>query len=162
MIEECLHPQRQICKKPTQAGAMWFWDQCLTCGDHVRVKKQSGIVPDYDKTIRDKWWAAKNEDNRAYWEQKEAEKKRERDEENARWWRWYNNYLQSPGWRVRRRKVLARANHQCEACLEARATEVHHLTYDHAGDEPLFDLVAICALCHDSITIQDRARRDAR
>ena len=63
----------------------------------------------------------------------------------------YSDYLLSPEWAKRREKVLRRANGICEGCGEARATQVHHKTYDHIYNEPLFDLVAICKACHESI-----------
>lgn len=44
---------------------------------------------------------------------------------------------------------MQRAAHVCEGCRTARATEVHHLTYEHCGDEFLWELVAICRSCHE-------------
>ena len=34
--------------------------------------------------------------------------------------------------------------------------------HDHVGNEPLFDLRAVCKPCHASITKQDRGRREMR
>jgi len=42
---------------------------------------------------------------------------------------------------------MARDNHMCQYC-GGEATEVHHLTYENIGNEPLEDLIAICRLCH--------------
>jgi 5-methylcytosine-specific restriction endonuclease McrA len=61
----------------------------------------------------------------------------------------YDKYLQSPYWLNRREKVLRRANGICEGCLTRPATMVHHLTYEHIGDELLFELRAICGRCHE-------------
>ena len=47
----------------------------------------------------------------------------------------------------------------CEGCGVRRAAQVHHLTYEHVGDELLFELVAVCGQCHDRITAQARERR---
>jgi 5-methylcytosine-specific restriction endonuclease McrA len=67
----------------------------------------------------------------------------------ARQWRaWYDQYLLSNEWLQRRRLVLQRANGICEGCLSEPATQVHHLTYDHAGAEFAWELVAICDYCH--------------
>jgi 5-methylcytosine-specific restriction endonuclease McrA len=71
--------------------------------------------------------------------------------DSSHWKRWYAAYQLSDAWRDRRRKVLERANHLCEACRERRATEVHHLHYMRVGYEPLFDLVAICRECHETL-----------
>lgn len=64
------------------------------------------------------------------------------------WWRWYRRYLQSPEWEERRFKVLARAHQRCEGCGRAIATQVHHLSYAHVGQEFLWELVAVCEDCH--------------
>lgn len=91
---------------------------------------------------------------RAQWEQKQLE----RDAENAQWWAWYNDYLESPEWHHRRRRVLDRCRGICEGCGTARAVHVHHLTYARAGREMLFDLVGVCADCHETIHDRDIAR----
>jgi 5-methylcytosine-specific restriction endonuclease McrA len=41
---------------------------------------------------------------------------------------------------------------------QSRATQVHHLTYRHLGNEPLFELMAICRDCHEQLTEMDRSR----
>ena len=60
---------------------------------------------------------------------------------------WYQCYLLSEQWKTRRSAVMARDNHMCQYC-GGEATEVHHLTYENIGNEPLEDLIAICRLCH--------------
>lgn len=80
------------------------------------------------------------------------------DRARAEWADRYALYLQSPEWSDKRQKVLQRAQGLCEACLGEDATEVHHLTYDHVFDEPLFDLVAVCGRCHRNITAMDKER----
>src|SRR5215212_8618047 len=86
---------------------------------------------------------------RAERQQRQAEWQAERDEERRRWWQRYNRYLETPEWHSRREKVLERANGRCEGCGERRAAQVHHRTYEHVGDEFLFELVALCELCHE-------------
>lgn len=66
----------------------------------------------------------------------------------ARWWAWYRGYLRSAAWAALRVKVLSRAQGRCEGCGAAKASDVHHLTYAHAGAEFLFELVALCRPCH--------------
>lgn len=61
----------------------------------------------------------------------------------------YAAYLKTPAWRERRALVMKRAKNVCEGCGQAKATEVHHLTYAHIGKEFLFELVALCGACHD-------------
>lgn len=77
------------------------------------------------------------------------ENERLRLEENAKWWDWYNEYLRSPKWAVTRQKVLKRSGGLCEGCGDVKATQVHHTTYKHVGNELLWELRAICDACHD-------------
>ena len=74
------------------------------------------------------------------------------------WWDKYNSYLSSQTWNLKRNKVFARDRGTCQACMSRKAEEVHHLTYDHVFNEPLFDLVAVCKECHLAITLMDRSR----
>ena len=71
------------------------------------------------------------------------------EQRNTVWRDNYNDYMQSPEWREKRKKVLQRDQYLCQGCLRERATQVHHLTYDHLGNEPLFELTSICDSCHE-------------
>ena len=57
-------------------------------------------------------------------------------------------YYSTPEWAEKRRLVFARANGVCEGCGTARATQCHHISYDHFGNEFLFELQALCEPCH--------------
>jgi hypothetical protein len=91
---------------------------------------------------------------RAYW----------RDLEASRWFAQYDAYLRTPEWLAKRRLVLHRDGGQCQAqldgCLQA-ASEVHHLSYAHWRNEPLWELQSVCHWCHEQITSLDRASRGA-
>lgn len=67
------------------------------------------------------------------------------------WWATYNAYLESEEWTTRRQHVLERAGGICEGCRDARATQVHHLTYKHVGRELLWELAAVCNDCHEAL-----------
>jgi 5-methylcytosine-specific restriction endonuclease McrA len=47
--------------------------------------------------------------------------------------------------------VLQRANGHCEGCGQRKAVQVHHLTYEHVGQEFLWELRAVCSECHDRL-----------
>jgi 5-methylcytosine-specific restriction endonuclease McrA len=81
---------------------------------------------------------------REYSEQQAAERERQAEQ----WRAGYEAYLLSPEWDDRRALVLKRARGICEGCGEVPATEVHHLTYTHVGNELLWQLVAVCRNCH--------------
>lgn len=71
----------------------------------------------------------------------------------------YAEYRKTFAWRDRCAWVMHRSGGYCEACLVEPATEVHHKTYAHLFNEPLFDLVAICRPCHENVSRIDRERR---
>jgi hypothetical protein len=93
-------------------------------------------------------------------QRRHMEWQRQQAEETARWWTAYNEYLASPIWLEKRRRVLERAHYVCEGCAIRRAAQVHHLHYPRGmlpgtpewiEQEMLFDLRAICAHCHDTL-----------
>ena len=54
-------------------------------------------------------------------------------------------------WHTIRKRVLRRAHFQCECCLDADATIVHHETYDLGVLPPAWLLKAVCRACHHSL-----------
>jgi hypothetical protein len=74
------------------------------------------------------------------------------------WFKNHGDYLNSQKWKEKRTKVLERDGYLCQSCRINKATEVHHLTYAHKGNEPLFDLISVCHECHESITMMDRMK----
>jgi 5-methylcytosine-specific restriction endonuclease McrA len=158
----CEHPREELRRFVASNGVSHFRVQCLGCGDQIRSIRKGDLpcspdeLPSWDEAIRERYWRTRHER-----QQREIESARSR--QSAEWWRWYNAYLESPEWAKRRALVLRRALGKCEAILSSRcwgsANQVHHLTYEHVGNEPLFELVAICEACHEGITEMDRSRR---
>lgn len=157
----CCHADGELRTTVYANGARHFVFQCQTCGRAGGAIKQSHWIvaslttepPAADATLADRYWEAITEAAR-----------QERDEQNADWWDWYNGYLLTDEWRRRSEAVILRDGGRCMASLDGctrRATEAHHLTYKHAGNEPLFDLIAVCHACHQQITAMDRERRMA-
>ncbi len=60
----------------------------------------------------------------------------------------YKEYLKSNTWKLKRDKVIKRANGWCEICKINRAWQVHHKTYKRKYRERLCDLIATCEACH--------------
>lgn len=96
------------------------------------------------------------EESRRQWEIEKAE----REELQRQWWAAYDEYLYSPTWQQKRALVLRRANGLCEGCGERRAVQAHHLQYPREcwpgspqwiALEKLFDLRAVCEICHDDV-----------
>ncbi len=63
----------------------------------------------------------------------------------------YAAYLKTPEWARKRAQVMQRANNTCEGCGTSRAHQVHHKTYEHIGEEFLWELVAVCMQCHERL-----------
>lgn len=57
----------------------------------------------------------------------------------------------SPEWKALRERVLYRSARLCEACLNANARDVHHLTYRLGRLPPAWELRAVCRPCHDRL-----------
>ncbi|WP_353097999.1 HNH endonuclease [Empedobacter brevis] len=64
----------------------------------------------------------------------------------------HNKYLKTEKWLEKRKMVLNRDQHICQACLTNIATQVHHKSYRFWKNEPLFDLASVCEPCHLEIT----------
>lgn len=59
----------------------------------------------------------------------------------------YNEYINSDVWRLKRSQRLLMDRHRCFDCGK-KAEHVHHLTYARLGNEPLDDLLSLCSVCH--------------
>ena len=144
---ECDHAKSHMTVDPDKNGNMRFRRQCLACGEATSnyIKRDEVIrqgfaielLPLFDKELRDKYWQSQQDKRRKSFE---TEREARRVE--------YDDYLRSAEWRERRNLVLERAGGKCEGCARKRATRVHHLTYVHIRNELLFELVALCDVCH--------------
>lgn len=147
------HNNAELRQRLNHAGAVTIGWQCLECGCWKAVKRSAvsapGSLPPFDPGIATRMQEAR----RLLWEEEKTEKIRG-------WWERYDRYLKSERWKKKRVAVLARDGKVCRACLVREASQAHHLSYEHVGDEPLFDLVAVCSECHDRITEMDRVRRN--
>lgn len=145
----CDHPTTELRSKRISTGGLRYKLQCLVCGagagDWIKHEKVTGTPPEWDEDIEQRWAVAARARfaaQRAAQGEAEAVKAAQRREV-------YRRYLESPEWLERRRLVLLRDRMVCQGCHKARAVEVHHLTYDHIGRELLFELVSLCAACHE-------------
>ena len=129
------------------SGVTQYKFECQVCGrrgnaiskhDPIRTNLKSE-PPFTDPELQERYWR-----NVAIARQSELDSWRDE----------YNQYLESPEWHAKRELVLARDWHECQAKLDGctkAAEHVHHLTYEHLFNEPLFELVAVCRSCHDQI-----------
>ncbi len=135
--------------------------QCLACNEEASLNLKQSVAFEWanGKPIvefaKEEMYAGRT----AKYERQREQRIQDREREAEAWWDRYDDYLLSEAWRKRRAAVLLRDGNRCTACRARPATQVHHLTYDHAGDEPLFDLTSVCDDCHERITASDRLRR---
>lgn len=145
---ECAHSNQALRRVTNKGGGKAIRYQCLDCGElssnSVPAKNAPTDIQDADIKLRERRHQ-EHEDavfaiNLKYARRLHDQKRQGLDD--------YSKYLQSDKWKAKRAKVMRRANNICEGCREAKATEVHHLTYIHLKDELLFELVALCHECH--------------
>lgn len=84
-------------------------------------------------------------------DERNGEAEQERLQRRQEWFEQYREYLKSDKWRVKRLAALKRDGYVCQACLSRKASQVHHKTYEHVFDEPLFDLESVCEHCHQKL-----------
>jgi 5-methylcytosine-specific restriction endonuclease McrA len=135
-----------------------LFTQCTECGkrgeaggslkhsnvENFKEKVKLGQIPKYDIELLNKKSATYekfSKFNKLIWSKKQSNSKQE-------WFKQHNEYLQTDQWKAIRLKVLKRDNFLCQACLDAPATEVHHLTYNHWKFELMFELLSVCSNCH--------------
>ena len=157
-IENCECGNIPILTERKQSNGRPYWVyQCLHCGKKASsgMKRPEYAVPLFNEELYDGYYKKR--------EQRDIDRQNEyirsKEQQRAEWFEKYSDYLSSYEWRNKRERVLRRDQKLCQACLQNEATEVHHLTYKHVGNEPLFDLVSICYQCHEKITEIDRKAR---
>lgn len=149
----CDHTETRPRYKTAKNGVKMYKRQCLNCGDAIgewisrsKVENIEDCLP-FDEDLYNRW--------QSYIHNRVVEISQERAkplaERESDWKDWYDDYLQSDVWHDKSERVLKRDGYVCQACLRRTATQAHHLTYKHVGKEPLFDLVAVCNLCHDAL-----------
>ena len=170
----CEHQNKVLTCLVCSNGTRQAIHQCLRCGERIggpqafaTLKKPVDQLPPWDESLREAWRKQRERHYQAWRTRKDEDYQVARSTESAQWWARYNEYLQSDEWRAKRRAVMERARGVCEGCRSARATQVHHLTYQHAGHvvpggELLWELVAVCDDCHDrahmrAVSEQERA-----
>jgi 5-methylcytosine-specific restriction endonuclease McrA len=141
MNDFCQHPRRELRRRIDVGGRSFYQHQCQDCGFGVGSAVAASVAladgrtpPPFDESIEAKW---------------RLEADRLREERRGRRRQAYDAYLQSDAWRAKRAQALARDHGVCQGCLSRPATQVHHRTYEHVGDELLFELVSLCDECHE-------------
>lgn len=159
--DRCTHEHQELRRRAYNDRSTAFVYQCLRCGSHVRALSKDDLVvrnlathpPEFETGLAERYWQERFERRRALWESRKVERQES-----------YRVYLLTTTWREKRQQRprfdRGRCRAQLNGCTDV-ATEVHHLTYAHLGNEPLFDLVSVCDSCHAQITEMDRPAQEA-
>lgn len=134
----CGGARSELRKRVVSNGAVQIVAQCLLCGrsasNPIRRLPRHDLLPEWDDSIALRY---------------DVQGAQERAQSRMDWFAQHDEYLKSALWRAKRQLVLERSGGRCEGCRSARATQVHHLTYEHWQRELLWELVAVCDRCHE-------------
>lgn len=145
-FRRCECRRKELRRRTYSNGTVAVCEQCLDCGRQVSTVARRNVnctiarLPEWDDSLV----ARRNEQMREFYDQ-------QRSARNAEWWARYEAHLASPEWQDLRQRVMERCRGLCEGCRLRRAVQVHHLTYERLGNEMLFDLAAVCLICHAMI-----------
>jgi len=147
----CMHPRAQPRRRPMGVGLMSVWEQCPDCGLGLKaIKKETfsaaqlDALPLYDTDLQDRLYKER-------WEARQEARVTAQEQRNGAWWDTYHAYVASDTWRWTRQRVLTRDEGVCQGCRARQASDVHHLTYDHLGEEFLWELMSVCRECHERL-----------
>jgi hypothetical protein len=63
----------------------------------------------------------------------------------------YESYLKSDHWKAFRTKYWNRHKNKCYCCGSTKKCDLHHITYEHLGQERQKDVKPLCRSCHDKV-----------
>ncbi len=149
--ERCMHPAPVLTRRVLGSSVETVWEQCPACGVGIKAVKKATLsaariaaLPVYDVDLQDRRY-------RERFEARQQARETARAESDQAWRQQYEMHLLSDAWRVLRQRVMARDGGVCQGCGVRPASDAHHLTYDHLGDEFLFELIALCRTCHERL-----------
>lgn len=153
---ECSHPKKVVRYRLTSSGLKMLKLQCTRCGEcfgdwipHREVDDIESVEPINDGLVET------YRQNVA--ELKKELRERQRELNKNDFHEWYKEYLHSPEWYEKRQLVFDRCDWTCEGCGIERSTIAHHITYENAGNEFLFELLGLCKKCHDRLHKKDES-----
>jgi hypothetical protein len=154
----CDHLRHEVRQRIDAAGRPFYQHQCLDCGARLGTAVAAAKAladgrqpPPFDEDL----FREGDRKLARHLDEQRAALNRAIDERWAGRRLAYEAYLLSEAWRNKRAEALRRDHGVCQGCRAQPATQVHHLTYAHLGDELLFELISVCADCHERIH-QDR------
>lgn len=156
--DACDHPRVGIVKTAYEGGGKAYNWYCAKCGTKLSANipkvlamsvQEEGVTGQI-MLERSNAYEQKRRDALILIETEAADRCQKANREA------YGNHLDSDYWRILSQRVMRRAQNVCEGCLSQTADHVHHLTYEHIGAEFAFELVALCAECHERVHSLDK------
>lgn len=147
---QCRHPTKELRRRRIKNG---IYFQCLDCGSSVGVAQSKNFAtlnsPEWDTLLETKFENLR----KSFFDRVTAAAASEQKKKEEAWQSLYHRHvtLMSPLWKLLREKVKERCLGVCEGCMDRPVEHVHHKTYDHLGNELLFELVGLCVECHEKI-----------
>lgn len=148
---ECDSEEAAITFRKLTDGRHAVYLQCQGCGGSLGGPLKQGQHPDYqsyrawDEDLREQFHNGFNLRVQEARMARDAIRQEEREQRRED----YSLFLRtSPDWWALRNRVMKRANWRCEACLDADAKDVHHVTYGLGKLPPAYYLRALCRTCH--------------
>lgn len=162
--ENCPNHAYDFAYKISETGRIMLYKQCVVCGHkstsgslkhsevpNLKEKIQNNEISKFDVDLENSgptWDKYFNEYKKPAMNLLDYKKEKEKKEEKDAWLKEHSEYLHTIEWQRIRQKVLKRDNYLCQGCLEAKATEVHHITYANWKNELMFELMSVCYNCH--------------
>lgn len=149
---DCEHPNTKIRVRTNSAGAKMVGKQCLDCGRvsggrYLKKSDYPNASEPWDEDLEaNSYNKYRNKISEITEKYIEIQNREDEDKRKA-----YEEYLKTDRWKDKRNLVLERDNYICCACRRRSATQVHHLTYQNLFNEPLFELVSVCDICHEHL-----------
>lgn len=148
----CKNPDLIIRQFHSNNSTTTLYYQCKNCSGSDRTKKLS--QKKYSKDIDSEF----DYDGFENWKlERENEKKKiynliikESNYLNSNKYKYYK-YLESNEWKAIRNDRMKMDNYLCQECRNAKADEVHHITYNRIFEEILEDLISVCKPCHKKL-----------
>lgn len=163
----CEEPNLGLRKVKLSNGTIQVKHQCKKCGNSagcaVKYKNTNidiNAIEWFDDDLKSRVEQERELIRINFWEQFNAGRSAYHERQSEKWHQDTQErrriYFASAAWKLKRMKVFERDQYMCQSCFNTKATEVHHLNYDHFGNEPLFDLISICRYCHQQVTNMDK------
>lgn len=148
----CSHNDQTLTRKRKTNGAAMYVRQCQECGQNASNQiaaveaMREGFTP-WDEELAETGRTLRS----AQYERDRHTRELESLLRQQEWSQKYNAHLISQKWQKLRKLVFKRSDGFCEGCGVRKAIQVHHVSYDHMGDEFLWELRAVCLTCHERI-----------